>query len=205
MSIRSCEVPDCGRPMLAKGWCKPHYQRVSRTGSPGPAQFYNPRKVSEQDRFWSKVTKSTDGSCWEWSAGKTTAGYGLHTLTKKTRVYAHRRAYELRFGEIPDGLVIDHTCWNKSCVNPSHLRAVPQSGNLQNYSGQKTNNTSGVRGVWWDKRRNLWNAEGSVNGVKHYVGGFQDIKEAERAIVAWRAEHHPYSTKDQHLKEEVKQ
>jgi hypothetical protein len=59
-------------------------------------------------------------------------GYGYcHTACGK--VPAHRFAYTLLKGPIPDELVIDHLCMNKGCVNPLHLEPVSQSTNIQRY------------------------------------------------------------------------
>jgi HNH endonuclease len=68
--------------------------------------------------------------CQEWAAGRTTAGYGvLGTKVNGKRIYAHRHAYEVAYGPIPDGYVIDHLCRNRACVNPEHLEAVVKSVN----------------------------------------------------------------------------
>lgn len=69
-------------------------------------------------RFWSKVSKG-DG-CWEWLSAKTTKGYGMFWFGGKS-LLAHRVAYELEVGTIPDGFELDHSCHNHSCVNPAHL------------------------------------------------------------------------------------
>ncbi len=84
-----------------------------------------PAKITPTE-FWNRVEK-TD-TCWLWRGpvSKQT-GYGAsghHQL-------AHRRAYELSVGPIPDGLVIDHLCSVRLCCNPAHLEAVTQQENVQ--------------------------------------------------------------------------
>lgn len=84
--------------------------------------------ITPQFRFWSKV-RVTDG-CWEWKASHDTRGYGLLWLNRRW-IGAHRFAYELLVGPIPDGLEIDHLCRNKSCVNPAHLEPVTHLENMR--------------------------------------------------------------------------
>ncbi len=79
-----------------------------------------------RERFQDKVAVST-GGCWEWSGCVTSDGYGLIGVRKgghSTSLKAHRVAYELYIGPIPDGLQIDHLCRNRRCVNPQHLEPV---------------------------------------------------------------------------------
>lgn len=83
--------------------------------------------VSFADRFWTKVAKSEDG-CWLWTASIKETGYGQFRLDGRAQ-YAHRIAYELCVGPIPDGLQLDHLCRVRHCVNPDHLEPVTQAEN----------------------------------------------------------------------------
>lgn len=71
----------------------------------------------------SKIT--VDGGCWTWTGAKNNRGYGSTSAGSKGKsMLAHRRAYAVTKGEIPEGYEIDHLCENRPCVNPAHLEAV---------------------------------------------------------------------------------
>ena len=79
-------------------------------------------------RFWSKVNKTE--ACWLWTAAKSTRGYGSIGTGDRRTALAHRVAYELLVGPIPEGLTLDHLCRNHGCVNPAHLEPVTQRENV---------------------------------------------------------------------------
>jgi hypothetical protein len=83
---------------------------------------------------------------------------------------------------------IDHTCHNRLCVKPDHLRVVTRKQNLENLTGWRSNNTSGIRGVSWDKSRNKWMASLKHNGQKMNLGRYESQAEAEAVVVAKRNE-----------------
>lgn len=80
------------------------------------------------EKILSKNVKITEG-CWLWIASKSKNGYGKIVFEKK-HTSAHRVIYQHFKGLIPKGMVIDHLCRNKICVNPSHLEAVTQKENI---------------------------------------------------------------------------
>lgn len=82
--------------------------------------------------FWQRVTK-TD-SCWNWTGARHSEGYGkVHVSASGNshNLFAHRLAWISVNGDVPKGLVIHHTCHNRSCVNPEHLATIPRGENAR--------------------------------------------------------------------------
>lgn len=98
--------------------------------SPGPVRLAG---VDVVTRFWSKVDRRGPDECWPWLAGKVPDGYGQFWMNGKNRK-AHRVAYELVIGPIPDDVTLDHVrargCIRRDCVNPRHLEPVTNAVNL---------------------------------------------------------------------------
>lgn len=119
------------------------------------------------ERFWDKADRSAgpDG-CWLWTAALSHNGYGRFGNGDMigTR-QAHRIAYELVIGPIPAGLVIDHLCRNRRCVNPAHMEPVTTAENLRRGVGLAVENarkTHCPRGHAYDE------ANTYVNDNKRY-------------------------------------
>ncbi len=117
--VKNCLTEDCLRPAFARGMCNTCYKFWQRH-NPGLA-----KRPSVAERFWAKVNRLGEDDCWEWLASSQPHGYGQFAPGGRAggMTTAHRVAYELTFGPIPEGLSIDHLCRNRGCVNPAHLEA----------------------------------------------------------------------------------
>lgn len=90
---------------------------------------YVVRKTAAE-RFWAKVRKTA--TCWLWRGATNKSGYG-NFWDGERNVSAHRFA----FGEVPEGLEIDHLCSVRNCVNPDHMEAVTHAENVRRSSRWK--------------------------------------------------------------------
>ena len=88
-----------------------------------------------KNNLWSIMT-----ACIEWDKAKDKAGYGVSWLNGKW-IRAHRKAYIQNKGEIPDDLVVRHTCDNKACVNPDHLILGDHKQNMADMAAKGRTNT----------------------------------------------------------------
>ena len=136
------------------------------------------------ERFWSKVFKTPTPGCWLWTAARDQDGYGQFKYDGQMRG-AHRYAYLLVGGHIPDGMQLDHICRVKHCVNPAHLRVVTQKQNGE-HRGLNRNNTSGERGVYRDRER--WRGMVKHHTVQHNSPRFATPEEAVEWVRAKRKE-----------------
>lgn len=116
-------------------------------------------KDSAEDRFWAKV--SVTGFCWLWTRAKNAYGYGVFQLVPTYKgkggkqVKAHRHAYELLVGPIPDGMQLDHLCRVRSCVNPDHLQPVDNRTNAlrgQGFTAKNAKKTHCPQGHPYDEK-----------------------------------------------------
>ncbi len=81
--------------------------------------------------------------CWNWKKYKNSLGYGIINVKGKIHL-AHRISWQIFKGEIPESLLICHTCDNPSCINPNHLWMGTNKENQEDMF--KKNRSRHVRG-----------------------------------------------------------
>lgn len=149
----------------------------------------------EPERFFEKIDKQPDG-CWIWT-GSLVGGTGYGQFTEgrtRKKINAHRWSYVWHMGPVPEGMVVDHICHNRACVNPEHLRAVTYQENNQNRGVLNRNNTTGYRGVWWCKQTQRYGAQIVINRKAKFLGRYSTAEEA--AEVARKARIAAYTHND---------
>lgn len=132
-----------------------------------------------------RASAQRQGECLVWTKSRRRNGYGQIKVNGRNRT-AHRVAYELANGPIPDGLSIDHTCRNRACIEPRHLRLATTKQNAENRVSRPAS-VSGIRGVHWDRSRLCWVAKLTHHYKTVNLGRFTDRAEAARAVTAARA------------------
>lgn len=123
-----CSIAGCARPVRARGWCSPHYQRWRQYGTPtggGTAQ-------GEPMAFLLAAARSDSTGCIEWPYSRGADGRGQIWDGKRV-VLAHRLVCEIVHGPAPfEKAEAAHGCGNGhlGCVTPRHLRWSDHAENM---------------------------------------------------------------------------
>lgn len=194
--VTPCHIEGCTEPRRRRGLCKLHHWRIESYGSPEPRR--NSPYKDLNARLWEKADCSDPGGCWIWMAAVNSKGYGTTSRPpvpgqkgRSPRVYAHRLAWEVVNGPIPDGLSIDHICHERRCINPAHLRLADAAEQQQNRPGAQANSKTGHLNVY-----PLPNGRYAVQVKRTTFGTFGSLAQAAEVAEAARTLMHPFSDPD---------
>ena len=174
----TCTIEGCEKPFLAQGYCGTHYSRWSIHGDPNGGGRHYP---APGEAFSARTEQR--GDCLVWTGTLDENGYGRMSVDGKL-TKAHRYAWEQSEGAIPEGMTIDHTCWNRACSNVDHLRLSTQGENTRNRAERKSK--SGFRGVF--PKNGRFEAKVWHEGVQHYLGMHDTAEGASRVASEKRRE-----------------
>lgn len=136
------------------------------------------------DKFARFVARDDKG-CWLWQGSMQSNGYGR--LPARPRpIAAHRLAWTLFRGDIPDGLAVDHLCRNRQCANPFHLRLVTPTVNALENSDSvcaiNAKKTHCKRGHPFDDQNTYWIATGGRACKTCMAANVRSYRARQRAI-----------------------
>jgi hypothetical protein len=204
MPLRVCGFEGCGRKHVARGWCAGHYRQVCVLGeAPVPLKKIAPRVEGGLDELLTARSAPRANGCIEWTAGRTTEGYGTLKVDGRARK-AHRVSWENANGPIPEGMVIDHACGNRLCVNVEHLRPRTHSENCTYRVSLPANNKSGYLGVYATKT-GRWRGHVTIRGERYWAPVLDSPEEVSEWLDNKRAEHFDVPTHSQWIQENANQ
>ena len=119
MARKICKEPGCVKPVKARGWCSTHHRRWLRHGHTRCTRV-TIRSVNDFIQHIDLVMVDPKlGHCHEF-LGNSQQGYGRVWMGRRWQ--AHRLAWTMAVGPIPDGMQVNHLCHNRACIRIDHLR-----------------------------------------------------------------------------------
>ena len=175
-----CIFDGCDRPRRCKRLRTGHYKQHLAGVTLRPLRYMPLRSDDDETRLMSRASRA-DGGCLIFEPGALNqhSGYGA-LFTSRGREYAHRTAYRVWVGEIPEGMIVNHICGTRSCIEPSHLEVVTHQENSEYRTVMQSNNTSGYRSVYPMGSR--WRVQIQRGGMSVHIGCYDTLEEAAAAV-----------------------
>ena len=127
------------------------------------------------ETFWESVVRRGSDDCWEWSGPRNRQGYGTsRSLVAGIRAKAHRVAWMLSRGSIPDGIFVCHHCDNPPCCNPAHLFLGTHAENMRDMVQKdrgprmKPEKTHCINGHAYTEQNTAWEPSVYSRGKKRH-------------------------------------
>jgi hypothetical protein len=158
-----CSVGGCSNKHKGHGYCNKHLLRLRNNGDPlVTKRVTNGSSDLERLLFYGWTVQSN--GCWTWNGQRIRSDYGRIIALGGKAKFAHRAAYEVWVGPIPDGKILRHKCDNPPCINPEHLDV----GTYQDNSNDMIN-------------RKRWSGNGHItqhdaDTIRVYLSAGRDVK-----------------------------
>ena len=178
MNSRTCSIEGCAKRHYARGWCRTHYGRWQRNGTPSLANFRSP-----EESFAARTERR--GDCLIWT-GSSLRGHGQIWAGGKL-MPAHRYAWERANGPIPEGMMVDHAIHcDRACCEVKHLRLATAQQNGSNRAGPRPGRVEDLpRNV--RRSRSRFQVQIRSRGVVRTYGTYDTPEEAAQVAARERA------------------
>lgn len=135
-----CTIEGCDKFVTARGWCYMHYTRWKRHGDVGTFNPVRGKTVEDGAPYRFIVEIQPSDECIEWPFNLGTAGYPSMRSPGGKTMGAHSFSCSYHHGPRPAKMDACHSCHNRKCVNPNHLRWDTRRANI-------------IEGIEWRKRQ----------------------------------------------------
>ncbi len=195
--MKLCIIENCNKDHFGLGYCIKHYKQFKRYGEiPKRTRRDANEFIIDGDICWvilydknnKEKTRAKFLSIYYNQICNPKLKWHLHNYgyvgaiwtdenNIQQHIFLHEAIIQLSDQEIPDGYEIDHKDGNKLNCLDNNLRICTKSQNGQN-RGKNKNNTSGYKGVTWDKACKKWHVRITINNQEINLGNFKEIEEA---------------------------
>lgn len=189
--MKQCSVNGCNKKFLAKGLCSKHWSQLKRRGAISKYNRLSPNKLVIHDNFAEVILSDNLGNeksrsvidlekietvkQYKWYQNN--SGYAISRVNKNKQIFLHR----IIVGN-PIGYEVDHIDGDPLNNRKSNLRICSHQENIMNQK-IRIDNTSGFKGVNWDKRKGKWRARIHIHGKDKHLGYFESKEEAAKSRV----------------------
>lgn len=133
--MKICSVKECKNRSICRTYCTKHYERFKVHGNTDTVITRKPTKEIHLKRFKNKMSAPDNNGCINWTGNVRKTGYGIFDLNGY--MYAHRAAWVLLIGDVPEGRHVCHVCDNRKCVNIEHLWLGTPKDNMMDMAKKK--------------------------------------------------------------------